>query len=143
MDEKDRVLIENLKYMVEKYQQAVETEKQNVKAAEERLKDAEDRLARGEALLHFEARLLDKQFKLLDESPYAGLTLREAALKIIRRKAPRSVTFKDLESELSPYGYFKRTQYPSRALHAALIGAAEAERVEPGTYRSKEGVSSR
>ena len=142
MADRDRTLIENLKYMVQKYQEDVDVQREGVRLAEERVRAAEDRLVKAQALLEFEAARLGKQFRLLDENPYAGLTLRNAALKVIRRKSPKPVTFKDLETELTPYGYLKDTQYPSRALHAALIGAADVERVEPGTYRSKEGPAS-
>ena len=128
----DITLLENLLYGVQQWERLLEVAEADVKRAEESRGRAKERLERYHALYKIENERLGKP---LDGSPYEGLSLRDAVLKILERKSPRSVTFSTLISELKPWGFFAGTSHPSRSLHGALMRCTEAERIGQGEYR--------
>lgn len=136
-DTTDLTLLENLRYAVERCEREFELAEVDVKRVEEKREEARRRLAVYKELQEFENKRLGRP---LDNNPYAGLTLREAALRILERKAPNSVSFMEFISELKPWGYFVGKRHPSRSLHAALMRASEAARIDQGTYRWVNGA---
>lgn len=128
-----RTLLDNLQYAVEQYEKELEQAEGNVAAAERTRDDIRKRLQSYTDLLKYENDRLGKP--LNGDNPYAGQSLRDAALRIIKRKAPEPVKFERIISELTPWGFFAGKPYPSRSLHGALMRATEVEKVDQGTYR--------
>lgn len=135
-DTTDLTLMENLRYAVERCGAELEQAEEDVKRVEEKRDLVRRRLESYKELHEFENRQLGHPLR---DNPYTGLTLREAALRILERKAPQPVSFSDFISELTPWGFFVGRDYPSRSLHGALNRTPEAERVDQGKYRWANG----
>jgi hypothetical protein len=131
----DRAVLRDLEHLVTKYEGVLEEAEQALKKAEESRDICKDRLAKARSLLEYERERVGKQIPLDDKSPYAGLALREAAVRVISSHSERPITSKEITETLQSHGYPLETKYPGRALHAALIGVDEVEKVGPGTYR--------
>lgn len=84
-----------------------------------------------------------EELEAASKSPYAGLNLREAALRIIKGMRGEPITFQEIIDTLASRDYEIESKYPSRSLHAALMRADSAERVAPGTYRWLNGAQDR
>jgi hypothetical protein len=137
----DYTLVDNLKYLIRKQEQAFEEAEEAVRKAQDWRETCRKRLTDVKNFLEWvreDWERSGRQLHLDDESPYAGLRLREAALLVIQR-AGRPITSSEIAQVLTAHGYpgIERGR-PGRALHAALIGVASVERVASGTYRWKD-----
>jgi len=131
----DRTLMENLEYLMQRYETNLEEAEKALKEAEQGRDKCMERLSKARALLEHERERVGEQLPLDDKSPYAGLTLREAALRVIKEKVGQPVTFAEIIATLRAHGYPIGSRYPGRSLHAALIGVQDVEKVATGTYR--------
>lgn len=138
-----RILLQNLEHMVESYQSSLGEANEAVREAERQRGAWEERLKSAKSLLEFERERLGGQLSLDSGSPYAGLTLREAALRVIKGRQGRATTLDEVVQVLREAGYRIETRFPGRALHAALIGVQDVEKVAPGTYRWRANGPSR
>jgi hypothetical protein len=77
----------------------------------------------------------------MESGPYAGLSLREAVLAVLRERDGRKTNFRRIIETLEAGGYAINSDHPSRALHAALIGVKDVERVGKALYRWRNGTS--
>jgi len=135
----DSTLLDNLKYLITKQEEALADAEAKMKEAEEWRDRCQKRLQLARDFLEWEReewQRKGRQLSLDGESPYAGLRLRDAAVLVIKERAGRPVTFQEIAHVLASHGYpgVERAR-PGRALHAALIGAADVEKVASGTYR--------
>lgn len=135
----DGTLVENLKYLVNKHEQALADAEAKLKQAEEWRDKCKRRLDIVRELVQWEREDWErrgKQLHLDDQSPYAGLRLRDAAVLVIKERAGRPITFREIVQVLAAHGYpGVERGHPGRALHAALIGVPDVEKVASGTYR--------
>ncbi len=136
----DITLIENLAYAVGKYKLALEGAEKALTDAQANRDTCDDRLSKAQVLLeHERERIGVKQFTLDDGGPYAGLTLKEAVLRVLEKLGGQPATSEEVFDQLRANGYLVESKYPGRSLHAALIGVNQVERVGRATYRWSDG----
>jgi len=130
--------VENLQYAAERYHESLQ-EAEKTLAEAQRARDAWlDRLAKINALLEYERERNGAQIRLDQDSPYRGLSTREAASEVIRRGGVKGTSIGEIIEVLKSNGYAFDTKYPGRAVHAALIGASGVEKVN-GRYQWRNG----
>jgi hypothetical protein len=66
---------------------------------------------------------------------FAGLTLRQACVSIVRERG--RITNKEIVGELVRGGYDFATLFPGRAVHTALMRAPGVRKIGPGLYQAE------
>ncbi|MCI0441518.1 MAG: hypothetical protein L0177_20640 [Chloroflexi bacterium] len=128
----DREMFEALEKMVADYRDQVQEAEARVREAERLRDERAARLKKAQDLLSYERERIGVPLSA-PASGFRGLSLREAALKIIRENGG-IVSAEHLAGRLKEAGYVFGSA-PGRALHAALLGVAEVEKPYSGSYR--------
>ncbi len=134
--------IESLDYARERYEQRLKEAEEAVKEAERERDACKVQLAQIEGLRAYEQDRNGNQIRLEQGSPYRGMSLKEAAIQVIRDFGGKPVTFAMMIERLERYGYFADKDSPGRSLHAALMRAKGIEKVASATYRWPNGATS-
>lgn len=121
----DQTLLENLEY-------AVKRARTDLQAAEESHKQLQERLSHATALLEFERKRIGTMVTT-QSGRYAGMALRRAIIEILRNGVD-VMTRQAVIDQLMRNGVTFESKTPGRAVHAALIGVEEVEKVD-GSYR--------
>ena len=127
-----RAWLEELERIISVYEREVEDAIHAVDLAKSRLTGAESHL---EAARHF---LEMEKERLAAQSPPLQLSLKDACTRAVQEKSREKgrAKIKDIIDWLAGHGIELKTEYPSRAIHAALIHAKDVRKVEPGTYEA-------
>lgn len=121
-----RLWLEELEATVSRYEREVTDAAHAVDAAQGCLAGAERDLQIARNFLEMERQ------RLASESPLTQMRLKEACIFAVRDKG--RATIKEIIEWLEKRGYKLEQDFPGRAVHAALIRAAEVRKVEPATY---------
>ena len=139
-----RTALSSLEQLSAMYEQELEAATAKVQEAERE----RDRIARHfdnvKNVLDDQQARLESQISRTSNGKYAGHPLREVAIRIIKERSPNDVSLSTMNSELNMNGYVIESQFPSRSLHAALIGELKKknpsiEKTGSGTYRWRVG----
>jgi hypothetical protein len=123
-----REWLDKLQAIVHQYKQGVTEAERAVAAAQSRLEGARKDL---EVAEHF---LVMETAKVSNESP-GQVPLGKAAAAIIREKG--TATIREIIATLEARGFKLETNFPGRAIHAALLHASGIKKIAPGTYEAE------
>ena len=120
--------LEDLEGIVAAYERQVEEADRAVELAQSRLKGAQGHLDIAKHFLDMERE------RLAAESPPRRLSLKDACTRAVQEKG--RANNKEIMDWLIGHGINLKTEYPSRAIHAALMHSKGIKRVAPGTYEA-------
>lgn len=123
--------LEDLEEGVSRYEREVEDAARVVDAAQTRLVSAQSHLEIAKNFLELERQRFASRSSLDGVSPKDACTL---AVREMGR-----ATIKDIIKWLEQRGFKLDTEFPGRAVHAALLHASEVIKVAPATYEIKQG----
>ncbi len=134
-----QTLLENLLYLVRAYEGDVQDAEQKLSEAQTYLDGNRTRLEQAKALVADAEERFGEELSVLASSPFAGLSLRDAAQQVIRGADGKALQDKEIIRRLVEQGFPFETEFPGRAIHAALIRVDEVQKVASGVYRWRNG----
>jgi hypothetical protein len=122
--------LEELAQTVAEYEHRVEEARRAVELARTRLVGAERDFELARSFWELE------KGKVSAESPLNEVSLKEACVRAVREKG--RATIKEITEWLEIHGMRLDTNFPGRAVHAALMHASGVKKVAPGTYEADQ-----
>lgn len=130
MDNQKRWL-EELEEIVSRYEREVKDAGHAAEMVQSRLAGAERDLSVAKNFLEMERR------KFASRSSLDGMLPKDACTLAVREMG--RATIKEIIEWLEKRGFKLETEFPGRAVHAALLHASEVIKVAPATYEMKQG----
>lgn len=142
MQEK-KAIVSDLEHLSQVYEGELETANEKVAAAERERNELRAFLDSTMTQLARQRERFGPSIVQTTEGKFAGLPVREAAIRVIKERAGQPITLQEIGKVLEENRYPILSDHPSRSLHAALIGEVKApdaklEKVEAGTYRWRQ-----
>lgn len=114
-----------------------------VKRNEDALAEADEKRRKYQGQLDHARAVLEAEKERLGatgQGRYSRMTLRQAALEVIKEAHGNVITPTALADKLRQEGCLIGSSAPGRVIHAALIGVQEVEKID-GSYRWRNGLA--